>query len=826
MEIGQYYFKGLTDEEVSQRIEDGKVNGDQNVKTKSVGEIIRTHVFTFFNLLFLIFAAIILIFDLGFTQLGFMGVVFSNALIGIIQELTAKKTIDKLSLLSAPKVTVIRNEIEKEIELKDIVMDDIIKLETGDQVCSDAVLKYGYLEVNESLITGESDTVAKRPGDQVYSGSYIVSGKAVTQVIRVGKDNYATRISIGAKYLKPNNSVIMKDIIRFIKLMTFVLVPVGIILFCVKLLGQDIGYKTALRDSVTMMVGMIPSGLVALTSAVFCVGVIKMARHKALAQDLFATEALARVDILCIDKTGTITEGTMEVAEIIPFGYSVTEIEQILKDVVTGIGDNNTTANAIKEYTELRYKSRDPFSIVSFSSARKWSAANFEDGGYIIGAPEFVLKNMSETDRDLISKQALKGYRVLVLARTANPLIDDDNIENPQILAYVLITDKIRQEAPETLAYFAKQGVKIKVLSGDNPITVRSVAERAGLEDCNHYVDASTLSDEDIPSAIEYYSIFGRVSPDQKLKFVKALKAQGHTVGMTGDGVNDVLALKESDCSIAMAAGSDAAKNVAQIVLLDSNFASMPKIVGEGRKSINNLVRSSSLYLVKTFFSLFNAIVFLLIATPLPYLLSHQTLLGGITTGVPSFLLALEKNEERIHGQFIDNVIEKSLPGSFSLFLAVMAMTLVGIFATSTRAMFTDIQFQSTTLIIMAFISFMYLFQVCIPINKKRIGMIFLLAIAFIVSFILPITQQTIIITNDLPLESIYLILPIALVSIPLFILFNFLFIGFGRKRLASNLIDSFMSHMVEIKDFYSEKHKAQINKFKEKRIARKKLKK
>ena len=294
---------------------------------------------------------------------------------------------------------------------------------------------------------------------------------------------------------------------------------------------------------------------------------------------------------------------------------------------------------------------------------------------------------------------------------------------------------------------------------------------------------------------------------------------------MTGDGVNDVLALKESDCSVAMAAGSDAAKNVAQIVLLDSNFASMPKIVAEGRKSINNLVRSSSLYLVKTFFSLFNAIVFLLIATPLPYILSHQTLLGGITTGIPSFLLALEKNEDRIHGQFIDNVIEKSLPGSFSLFLAVMAMTLVGIFATSTRAMFTDIQFQSTTLIIMAFISFMYLFQVCVPINKKRIGMIFLLALSFVVSFILPITQQTIIITSDLPLESIYLIVPIALISIPIFILFNFLFIGFGRKRLASNLIDSFMSQMGDIKDFYSEKHKAQMDRMKKKRLARKQAK-
>ncbi len=822
MEIGQYYVKGLTNEEVAQRIEDGKVNGDQNVKTKTIGEIIRTHLFTFFNLLFVILAAIILIFDLGFTQLGFMGVVLSNTLIGIIQELAAKKTIDKLSLLSAPKVTVVRNEIEGEIALKDIVLDDIILLETGDQICSDATLKYGFLEVNEAQLTGESDNIAKHPGDEIFSGSYVVSGKGVSKVIRVGKDNYATKISIGAKYLKPNNSVIMNDIIRFIKLMTFILVPIGIALFCIKLLMQDISYQTALRDSVTMMVGMIPSGLVALTSAVFCVGVIKMSRHKALAQDLFATEALARVDTLCIDKTGTITEGTMEVSKIIPFGYTVPEIEQMIKDVVTGIGDNNSTANALKDYTELRYKSRDPFSIVSFSSARKWSAANFEDGGYIIGAPEFVLKNITKEDKALVNQQALQGFRILVLAKTENPLIDDDLCEEPTVLAFILITDKIRKEAKETLAYFARQGVKIKVLSGDNPVTVRSVAERAGLEDCYHYVDASTLKDEDIPNAVEYYSIFGRVSPDQKLKFVKALKAKGHTVGMTGDGVNDVLALKESDCSVAMAAGSDAAKNVAQIVLLDSNFASMPKIVAEGRKSINNLVRSSSLYLVKTFFSLMNAVIFLMIATPLPYILSHQTLLGGLTTGVPSFLLALEKNEERIHGQFIDNVIEKALPGSFTLFLGVMAMTFVGMFASSFRASFTDIQFQSTTLIIMAFVSFMFLFKVCFPINKKRLGMILLLAISFIGAFILPMTQQTIIITSDIPLESMYLILSICLASIPIFVLLNYLFIGFGRKRIASNLIDAFINQMRDIKIFYAEKKQDWKKKHKAKKMMKK----
>lgn len=821
--VNEFFVTGLSDEDIAYRVEAGLVNGDQNIKTKSIGEIVRTHVFTVFNLIFLIFALIILFFQLGVTQLGFMGLVISNALIGIIQEIVAKKTVDRLSLLSQAKVTAIRNSQKTDIDLKDIVMDDCIILETGNQVCSDAVILSGFLEVDESNITGESETIAKHPGDEVFSGSYIASGKAVTKVIRVGKDNYATRISLGAKYIKSNNSVILNDIMKFIKFMTLIIVPLGIILFCVKLLGHDIGYKIALRDSVTLLVGMIPSGLVALTSAIFCVGVVKMARHKALAQDLFATESLARVDVLCIDKTGTITEGTMEVIEVASFSkHTVPEIEQLIKDIVTGIGDNNTTADALKDYVALKYKSRDPISYVSFSSKRKWSAANFEEGGYIIGAPEFVLKDIPDDEREFVEKKAYEGYRVLILAKTSYPLISGDTIENPETIAYIVISDKIRAEAYETLAFFENQGVKIKVLSGDNPLTVRSVARRAGLADTNNYIDASTLRDEDIPNVIEHCSIFGRVSPHQKLMFVRALKQKGLYVGMTGDGVNDVLALKESDCSIAMAAGSDAAKNVAQIVLLDSNFASMPKIVSEGRKSVNNLTRSASLYLVKTFFSLLLAITFLGLNTPLPFILSHQTLLGATSTGLPSFLLALEKNTEKIVKNFLDTVIQKALPGSFLLFIAVIIMTLIQMFVPNLGDTFSTIQYQSLTLIIMAFVSFVFLWSVCTPMNSQNFAMIVGLVIFFSCNFFLPLSEKTIIITRDIPLESLYIALPIAVISPPILIFLNYLFIGFGRRRHASNVIDVVIRQSDTISDYYKEKRKRIRKKLRENRKKRK----
>lgn len=816
--INQFFVTGLSDEEVALRVERGQVNGDQNIKTKSIGEIIRTHVFTFFNFIFLIFALIIIIFKLGWTQLGFMGLVIGNALIGFIQELAAKKTVDRLSLLSQAKVTAIRNSQKTEIALQDIVMDDCIILETGNQVCSDAIVLSGYLEVDESQITGESETIAKHPGDEVYSGSYVASGKAVTKVIRVGKENYATRISVGAKYIKPNSSVIMRDIMRFIKFMTLIIVPLGIILFCTKLLFHDVGYITALRDSVTLLVGMIPSGLVALTTAIFCVGVVKMARHKALAQDLFATEALARVDVLCIDKTGTITEGTMEVIEVASFSkYSVDEIDQLIKDIVSGIGDNNTTANALKDYTANKYKSRDPISFVSFSSKRKWSAANFEEGGYVIGAPEFVLTKIPAREKQFVDQKALEGYRVLVLARTNYPLISGDTIESPETLAYIVISDKIRPEAYETLAFFAEQGVKIKVLSGDNPLTVRSVARRAGLADSNNFIDASTLKDEDIPNVIDHCSIFGRVSPHQKLLFVRALKNKGMFVGMTGDGVNDVLALKESDCSVAMAAGSDAAKNVAQIVLLDSNFASMPKIVAEGRKSVNNLGRSAALYLVKTFFSVILALTFLMLDTPLPFILSHQTLLGALTTGTPSFLLALERNTDPINTNFLDSVIQRALPGSFVLFIAVLYMTMIQMFAPGIDTMFTQLQYQSVTLIVMAFVSFIFLGNVCLPMNIRRFIMIALLIGIFAYNFFLPLAHRTILITSDLPIEGLYIALPIALATVPLLTFFNYCFIGFARRRHASNVIDALIVQANVISDFYKE----QRQKYRAKRKAR-----
>lgn len=788
---------GLTSEEIAFRVAEGKVNGNQNIKTKSYWQIIRTNTFTFFNLLFAIFTFVIIAFDLGLSELGFLLIVVANLAIGIIQEIKAKRTIDKLSLISAPRVKALRDGKECEIKLEDIVIDDVILLETGNQICADARVIEGTIEVNEAQITGEPDAIVKNVGDELFSGSFVVSGRATSQVIRIGKDNYATKISSGAKYIKKNNSQLMTSLMRFIKLMTAIIVPLGIVLICTKLLIQTLDYKTALLDTVTVMVSMIPSGLVALTSAVFCVSVVRLSKHKALAQDLYAAEALARIDVLCLDKTGTITEGTMEVNEIKALGVSQEELISVIKNVVTAIGDNNPTANAIKDYLLSTPVTEETQDIIPFSSARKWSGANLTSGGYAIGACEFILKETSEEINNSIKEYSEKGYRVLVVTKSASAIVDNTLNDDMTLIGYIFITDKIRPEAPATLAYFAEQGVTIKIISGDNPITVKSIAERAGVQNADSYVDASTLSDEEIADAIEKYTVFGRVTPDKKLAFVKALKAKGHTVAMTGDGVNDVLALKESDCSIAMAAGSDAAKNVSQVVLLDSNFASMPKIVAEGRRSINNLERSASLFLVKTFYSLILAIAFLFIDAELPYSLINLTILSGMSVGVPSFILALEPNKERVKGKFLDKIIFRALPGSISIAIVVLTMTLLKEFIPALDSAYTaQYSFETTCILVMAFVSFMYLFRVCLPFNKVRtilyIGMLLLYVGAFVASpYIINISPSLDFkISHALPIESLYIALPMAIITIPIFLLMTKALSSASEKEPINRALD------------------------------------
>lgn len=731
--------KGLTADEVQQRIDSGKINGDQNVKTKSVAQILRENIVTFFNFIFIVFAVLICFFIDSSEKFltivgnfGFLILIVFNALVGIVQELRAKHTIDKLSLISAPKAVVIRDGEQKEIAVKDIVLDDITVLASGSQICADSFVVEGSIEVNESLITGEPDAILKNVGDKIMSGSFVVSGNAKAQVEHVGMDNFATKISAGAKYFKKPNSEIWRSLMFIVKVMATILVPMGVMLFCVKYFAQEnpeqaekiittlFGYKinqylsTTVLGTVATLIGMIPSGLVALSSTVFCVSVIRLSRHKTLAQDLYCIETLARVDVLCLDKTGTITEGTMDVNSIEPVkNREIAEIKQIIKNVTSALEDNNATINALRSYVADIDVSCTAEQIVPFSSARKWSGARINGVSYVIGAPEFVLKKKTKTLEKNTEEMAKKGYRVMVVASSKNKFADSELPSTLKLESFIYITDKIRAEAPDTLRFFKHEGVTVKVISGDNPETVRAVAMRAGLEDCDNIIDMSTLTtEEEVYDAATKYTIFGRVLPDQKLMLVKALKKAGHTVAMTGDGVNDVLALKEADCSVAMASGSDAAKNVSSLVLLDSNFSSMPRVVAEGRRSINNLERSAALYIMKTVYNTLLALLFMVVTVPLPFTPQNLTIMGAVTIGMPSVVLALEPNADRVTGRFLPKVLSNALPGGITVLLGAIAVILCNRFFLTNL---TDAQSQTVFIWVITFVGFLLLFKVSLP---------------------------------------------------------------------------------------------------------------
>ena len=778
--------QGLTSEEVRVRVAEGKVNGDQNIKTKSVGRILFEHFFTFFNFLFLSLA-ILLLFVIdhnmaGYANLGFMGVVITNLLIGVIQEVKAKRTIDKLSLLSAPKVNAMRDGVETEIPLEQIVLDDVIVLKTGDQICADGQLLEGFIEVNESQLTGEPDAIAKQQGDRLFSGSFVVSGSASYTVTAVGKDNYATKISAGAKYIKRTNSQILRSLNRLIKTMSLLILPLFIALMTIKLLQRPDSVDQTIISVVGTIIGMIPSGLVALSSAVFCVSVVRLARHKTLAQDLYCAESLARVDVLCLDKTGTITEGTMEVKGI-ESDLSEEEFRALLARFVAATGDSNPTADAIRLYAgEV---ASDALTTVPFSSQRKWSAANFEDGNYVLGAPEFIF---GDFDPAPVAHYAEEGIRILALARAASPVTTDQPLDAPVLVGYVLLSDKIRKEAPDTLRFFAEQGVALKIISGDNPVTVKAIAARAGLQNADAYIDASTLhSDAEIADAVNRYTVFGRVSPDQKLAFVKALRAGAHTVGMTGDGVNDVLALKEADCSVAMAAGSDAAKNVAQLVLLDSNFASMPRIVAEGRRSINNLERSASLFLIKTMYNFLFAVIFMILSANLPFLPKQMTLLGALTIGIPSFVLALEPNSALVKGNFMRKILFNAAPAALTIVIAVVAATL---YRPNLPYIVTNEQFSTMLLLITGSIAFFYLIYLCYPYNPIRIALCVVLIACFIATLFVDLAGMLFGISQNLPHDAYKLILIELAVALP----FLAGLIALGRWLQTKDYVDRFVA--------------------------------
>jgi len=773
---------GLTTEQLNERISLNLVNGDQDVKTKSIAQILRENIVTFFNFVFVALAIILCFFiDIkenfisGIGNFGFMILIVFNALIGIFQEVRAKKKIDQLSLISAPKTTTIRNNQEIEVSVKDIALDDIVLLKSGSQICADAKVVDGTIEVNESLITGEPDAIIKNPGDELMSGSFVVSGNAKAQVIHVGLDNFATKISNGAKYFKKPNSEIYRSLMFIVKVMSFVIVPLGIILFCVKhfLQGGDLN-ETAIT-TIGTIIGMIPSGLVALSSTVFCVSVIRLSKHNTLAQDLYCVETLARVDVLCLDKTGTITEGTMDVEELIPqIEQDESYFKQTFKNLFSALADENATANALREYSKDFNKTEDATQIVPFSSARKWSGARIGEKSYVIGAAEFVFPDKINEIKSLSEEKTKNGFRVMVLASSNDSFNDNALPNNLTLEALISISDKIRKEAPDTLRFFKEEGVNVKIISGDNPETVRAIAKRAGLEDCENIVDMSTLhTEQEVREAADKYSIFGRVLPDQKLTLVNALKANGHTVAMTGDGVNDVLALKSADCSIAMASGSDAAKNVSSLVLLDSNFASMPKVVAEGRRSINNLERSAALYLMKTIYNTLLAILFMIVTEPLPFAPQNLTLMGGVTIGLPSIVLALEPNKDRVTGRFLPKVLANSFPGGITVvFAAIAAIICHNYFLTD----LTPGQSTSLFIIIITFVGFMLLFKVAWPFNWLHLVTYILMIGIFIACYLVPTPKDIVIdffgLDANLTLEMGEALLSMAAALLPIYAAF------------------------------------------------------
>jgi cation-transporting ATPase E len=685
---------GLTDEQVNERIEQGKVNADENPNTRTYKQIVRENTLTFFNFLNLVLLILVLMVG-SYKNAFFVGIIIINTLIGIAQEIRAKKTIDKLAILTAKKSIVIREGKKWTVPTEDLVLDDLVCLKTGDQVPADAKVLEGSVEVNESLLTGESDNLPKNVGDELFSGSFVTSGEACCQIIHVGKDNYAAQITSEAKEFKRHNSELKNSLNAILKVISIIIVPLGALLFYKQYYVVGNTFKDSIVSMVAGVLGMIPEGLVLLTSVALTLGALVLANKKTLVQELYCIETLARVDTLCLDKTGTITEGTMCVERVEPWSEAsenkdtdeipteddepdLHEIENMMANLMYVLKDQNATIDALRK----RFPAKSSMTlehIVPFSSDRKYSGAVFEDNGtYLMGAAQFLFPEGREDILDVCQNYAEEGLRVLVLAHSTQMAEGTELPENLEPAALLLLTDVIREEAPDTLQFFDSQEVDLKVISGDDPVTVSAIAKRAGLKNAENYVDATTLeTEEQLEEAVAKYSVFGRVTPQQKKEMVQALQKQGHTVAMTGDGVNDVLALKEADCSIAMAQGSDAAKNIANVVLLDSNFASMPHIVNQGRRVVNNIRTAASMFLIKTMFSVMLSLLTIFFGNAYPFEPIQMSLISACAVGIPTFLLAQENNYDKIDHTFLRHVFLNAFPAALTITSCVFAVMLV-----------------------------------------------------------------------------------------------------------------------------------------------------
>lgn len=777
-------FKGLSDAEIEVRKISGEINKSKTINTNTIGKIIFTNVFTLFNILNFILCGLI-IYVRKYFQASFILLIMLNLTIGLIQEIRAKKTIDKLSLISQPRARVIRNGVEIDIEINNLVLDDIMILDAGRQVCSDCIILEGACEADESLLTGESEPVAKQAGDNMLSGSFVISGKVIAKIINIGSDNYAAQITDGAKKIKTSKSEIPKTLRAIIRVMSIVVVPLGLGTFLKSYLLQ----KVPLDDSVLKMtastISLIPQGLVALSSMVFAASVIRIGKYKTLAQDLYCVETLARVDVLCLDKTGTITEGSMVLENVIPIEKDC-DIKKILCELTTALPDNNPTADALKNYADGKAEWQADF-ISPFSSLRKWSGASFKDNGiFIIGACEYTLdKNTLESYTQIINEHSADGKRILCLAQ-GEGLWVKDKLPNKVIpIAFLVLSDKIRENAANTLKYFYEQDVDIRIISGDNPLTVSAIAERVGFIGFDSYIDMSEYPDEQqTVSVCGKYKIFGRVSPNQKLWIIRELKKE-HIVAMTGDGINDVLALKEADCSIAMASGSDAARTVSHLVLLDNNFSALPKIVAEGRRSINNLEKIASLYLVKTVYSILLTILFLFVGV-YPFEPMHLTLLGATAIGIPSMVLSFEPNYDIVKGRFLTKVMKDSIPAALSIVLGISILQIVeNIVPLKTE------QLNVVAYAILSCASFGILFKICKPIGKPLHGALFFTMIVFfLLAWNVFYEFFNLIPMKSFTLNMLYLIVPIGATELILMFIAHKLFYKKNRKyKLLSKIL-------------------------------------
>ena len=727
---------GLTDEEVRQRVEEGLTNRADISTDKTTKEIVISNVFTYFNLIFLVIT-ILLIMVGSFRNLTFLPIIIGNTVIGIVQEIRAKKTLEKMSLLNAPHADVIRNGSVKQISTEELVKDDVILLTAGKQICADAVVISGNIQVNESLLTGEADEVEKTEGSTLMSGSFVVSGECYARLEKVGNESYISKLSLEAKSMGgKEQSEMIRSINLIVKWVGIVIIPIGLILFWQSHFVNGESITKSVTSTVAAIIGMIPEGLYLLTTVALALSTMKLARKKVLLHDMKSIETLARVDVLCVDKTGTITEPDMKLKGIFlcknsgadgtQTALTLDELKSLILDYANASVDNNATMLALKAYAADALTNntsalhRTAVSQQAFSSSLKYGSVTFSDGTYLLGAPEFIMHEDFARIEEEIIPYADKGDRVLLFAR-----YDGENVENGingsvTPLGFVALANPIRENAVKTFEYFKSQGVSIKVISGDNPRTVSRIAIQAGIESAESFVDAATLDTEDkIADAVNKYTVFGRVTPKQKKQLVKALQAKGHTVAMTGDGVNDILAMKDADCSVAMASGSEAAAQAAQVVLLDSDFAHMPDVVYEGRRVVNNIQRSASLFLVKNIFSLLLSLFSVILMVTYPLEPAQVSLISMFTIGVPGFLLALEQNKDRIKGHFITNVMLKALPGGLTDVIAVGALVVCGeVFCIS------DASVGTIATLVLSVVGFMTLFKISEPLNGMKYAVI------------------------------------------------------------------------------------------------------